>query len=409
MTSSVKNLQSLYIHIPFCVSKCHYCDFNSIGLGAASVPEKTYCEALSRELGFWREILHHELKGSMGTIFFGGGTPSLFSAEGIEDILTQARKVLPFSPAAEITLEMNPKTAHREKMLGFLKAGVNRLSIGVQTLKPSILKQLSRAHDAADALHALEWAYEVNFPRINIDLMYGLPEQTREDLKATFAELRVFPLKHLSAYELIVEEGTPFYDRYFQGRLPLPELPDVLAMRDAIQEFASNKGMEAYEVSNYASPGHESRHNGAYWNYDSFVGLGAGAVSFLRDSEIHPEFSRRLAPSPGEEIYAWRITNPRALADYQGRESFAEGADFEAIDFKTAMGEFMMMGLRRREGISFEAFEGKFSRPFPDCYREIIARAARRGWMVVDARGGHFTEAGLLLSNEVLQEFLPAD
>ncbi|MCC6271836.1 MAG: radical SAM family heme chaperone HemW [Deltaproteobacteria bacterium] len=397
---------ALYIHIPFCVSKCHYCDFNSIGLGRSAAPEGEYVAALGREIGRWAEALAPEVRGGFDTVFFGGGTPSLFAPESIGKLLREARRLGPLEPGAEVTLELNPKTAAPEKMCGFREAGCNRLSVGVQTLDEGLLADLARAHDATDALQALEWAFAAGFERVSGDLMYGLPRQTLGQLEDTLRRLEGFPLRHLSAYELIVEEGTPFYDRYLKGRLPLPETEEVLAMRERIAAFGCAKGMGAYEVSNYACAGHESRHNLHYWDYDSFVGLGAGAVSFLRLSELNGATLSRLGVEPSPGLYGLRLANPRGLSEYDAGAGLWTGVEVEPIARAAAFGEFMMMGLRKRRGIRFADFEQKFAAPFPAAFREALARAREWGWVALEAGGARFTEAGMLFSNEVLREFL---
>ncbi|HKX12205.1 MAG TPA: radical SAM family heme chaperone HemW, partial [bacterium] len=359
------SMLSLYIHIPFCVSKCHYCDFNSAGIGRSSVPEAEYLAALRREMVRWAGLLGPGASDRFDTVFFGGGTPSLFSPEGIDAILSDSERLRPRGSGAEVSLELNPKTADLAKMRGFREAGVGRLSIGVQTLDPSLLAELGRAHSPDEALQALSWGLEAGFEKLSIDLMYGLPKQEMSQLETTLARLEAYPLRHLSAYELIVEEETPFYDRHLQNRLPLPPEPEVEAMRRRLEQFAFAKGMKAYEISNYASEGAEARHNLHYWNYDSFVGAGAGAVSFLKVSELVPEFPAILGVEAGADAFAIRLTNPRGLADYQGSSQSWERVEVESISRSLAQAEFMMMGLRKRQGVAYADFEACFGEPFP--------------------------------------------
>ncbi len=398
---------SLYSHIPFCVSKCHYCDFNSLGMGRAPLPEAEYLAALLGELGRWAGALAPGLREGIATVFFGGGTPSLFHPESIHAVLRALPQLAELVPGTETTLELNPKTAQPDKMRGFREAGCNRLSIGVQTLDAGLLGDLARAHDAEDALQALEWAFAAGFERISADLMYGLPRQTLAQVASTLEGLARFPLRHLSAYELIVEEGTPFYDRYLQGRLPLPQTEEVLAMRGLIEGYLRGRGLHPYEISNYAGPGQESRHNLHYWDYDSFVGIGAGAVSFLRAEELEGETLRRLGISPQQGLYGLRLTNPRGLSAYQASVGDWRGVEVEAVSRDAAMAEFMMMGLRKSRGIRFQDFEAKFSAAFPPAFRRVLERGGERGLVESDGAGCRFTPEGLLLSNEILQEFLP--
>ena len=396
---------SLYIHIPFCVSKCHYCDFNSAGIGRSAAPEAEYLAALRRELGRWADFLGDGADDCFDTVFFGGGTPSLFSAEGIGSILTQSTELRPRRRGAEVTLELNPKTADLPKMRGFREAGCNRLSIGVQTLDPGLLAELGRAHDPDEALQALDWGLESGFEKVSIDLMYGLPKQEMRQMEETLERLAKYPLRHLSAYELIVEEDTPFYDRYRRDRLPLPSEPEVESMRQRLERFALAKGMKAYEISNYAVAGAESRHNLHYWNYDSFVGLGSGAVSFLKVSELAPDFRRNLKVEIGADTFALRLTNPRSLAEYQSSAASWEKVEVEPVTKSQAQSEFMMMGLRKRQGIAYVDFESHFEESFPKDFAALVERARERGWVEATPEACRFTETGMALSNEFLQEF----
>jgi putative oxygen-independent coproporphyrinogen III oxidase len=406
MTISVKNLISAYIHIPFCVSKCHYCDFNSLGMGKNSPPETSYVESLGRECERWSWFLNEEARVGMGTVFFGGGTPSLFAPSSIEAILQHVSALAPLEREAELTLELNPKTAQAEKMKGFRQVGINRLSIGIQTLEDGILSRLGRTHSASDALQAIDWAFATGFPKINVDLMYALPGQGLPQVEQTLKQLRTFPLHHLSAYELIIEEETPFYEQYLQGKLSLPETEDILSMRQEIENFAREKQMQAYEISNYAGVGHQSKHNCHYWEYEDYVGLGAGAVSFLRRERISAEAWAALGFSEDSSIYGLRLTNPRPLKSYEAHVATLEQVEVEPISMRMAMGEFMMMGLRKREGIRFADFEEKFAQSLPEDFYHVNQRAVGQGLVEVDELGCRLSEKGILLSNEVMQEFI---
>lgn len=397
---------SSYIHIPFCVSKCHYCDFNSVGLGKNKAPEAAYLQDLQRDLQAWCRILSSFARSSLATVFFGGGTPSLFSAEGIASILQALEEVAPLAPGAETTLELNPKTADQNKMRGFRQAGIRRLSMGIQTLEEELLKPLARAHSAAEALQALEWAFETGFPQINIDLMYALPGQTMSQLRDTLQKLEKFPLRHLSAYELIWEEGTPFYDLSLQGKLSPASEDLALQMRGELEVFALQRGMQPYEISNFAFEGDQSRHNLQYWDYGSFFGAGAGAVSFLKAEEISEEAKAVLGFSEDREIYGLRLTRPKGLEDYSRSVESLKGFEVEWISPETAMGEFWMMGLRKTCGIRFADFEKKFHRSLPEIFQKNMVRASKAAWMEVDEEGCRLTEAGMLVSNEILQGFI---
>jgi oxygen-independent coproporphyrinogen-3 oxidase len=312
----------------------------------------------------------------------------------------------PFSPSVEITLEVNPKTADLKKFREYLAAGVNRVSMGVQSLDDGILERLGRAHTAAEALQSLEGILETGFSRVNVDLMYGLPDQNPDNLHATLSRLGSYPLKHLSAYELIVEEETPFFEQQRLGQLRLPPTEEVLAMQRGIADFAKEHFLRPYEISNYAFRGHESRHNKNYWDYGSFLGLGAGAVSFLTREDLSPDFYSEFEKDAPREFYGFRFTHPRDLARYGHETRGGEGAAVEKISEETAMGEFMMMGLRKTEGIRYMDFEKKFFVPLPKKFSSAIEKMSERGWMLSDPQGCCLTAGGALLSNEVLQEFL---
>ncbi len=399
-------MQAVYVHTPFCVSKCFYCDFNSIGIGKAAPPEENYVEALGKEVTRWEKSLMSP-KNQIDTLFFGGGTPSLLSPNSFLKIFNQLQSIFSFDSHSEKTIELNPKTADLEKMIGFTEVGFNRLSIGVQTLNDDLLHRLGRAHSSEEALQAIEWGIQSGFSKLSIDLMYGLPEQTIQDIQNSLERLSVFPLKHLSAYELILEEETEFFKWHARGKLPLPEEEKVFAMQESIAQFAETKGMRQYEVSNYSQLGEESQHNLHYWNYDSFVGLGAGAVSFLKGSELQKEFLSNVPHSKlnPETIYGYRLTNPKPLDSYQKNSHLWEGVEIEPISYAVAAGEYMMMGLRKGEGIKYHELESKLGMPFPDRYREVIQQASQKGWMEADASGCQLTKQGILFSNEILEQF----
>lgn len=396
---------SLYIHIPFCVSKCHYCDFYSLGMGKREIPEAAYVDAVCREVHRWSGVWREPGQSEINTVFFGGGTPSLLAPPSVARILSETVRLGRPIAGAEVTLEINPKTASPKKLKGFIQAGVNRASMGVQSLDDGILKELGRAHTGAEALRSLEWLYGAGFSQVSIDLMYGLPKQDLKSLQGTLEELEVFPLRHLSAYELIVEEHTPFYDRHRCGALPLPQTEAVLAMRERIESFIAEKSMSRYEISNYAVPGAESRHNRRYWSYESYVGLGAGAVSFLRKQDLAPGWAKQCGWEDAENTYGWRLTNRKDLNGYMADADRWAGTAVEPIPLETAMVEFIMMGLRKSEGILYADFEKKFGRVFPEKFTAVALTSSRRGLLELDPQGCRLSEEGVMLSNEVLQEF----
>lgn len=395
---------SAYVHIPFCLQKCHYCDFYSLGWGEKRLPETDYVQALSQEMTRWTQCVKRAGAGPWESIFFGGGTPSLFSAEAIGQILGELGEYLPWDATTEITLEMNPKTADPNKLRAYRSLGVNRISLGIQSLEDALLERLGRAHNREDALRTLLWIEDASFPRYSVDLMYGLPYQGLGHVEDTLDALQNYPLKHLSAYELILEEHTPFYHRYRYDQSPLPPTGKVLEMRKTIANFVQRRGMKRYEISNWAAPGFESLHNLRYWDYKSFIGLGASAVSFLRWEELTEEIQREY--SGESQPYGVRITNPKDLKTYLKDSSQWEGVSLEWVDHATAHLEWVMMGLRKAGGISKEAFHAQFGVDFPQRSCEAVQEGIRKGWFDTEDSLIYFSPEGVLWSNEAIQLFM---
>lgn len=395
---------SLYLHIPFCLSKCHYCDFYSLAWGQSPLPQKKYADALVREWSRRREMLSPAVFEEMPTVFFGGGTPSLMEPATLAGLLTDFGVRC---ASTEITLEMNPKTAGPEKLNGFKRAGINRVSVGVQSLDDTVLERLGRAHNAGEALDSLEWALGAGFKGVNLDIMYGLPYQDISSLASTLKILAGYPLTHLSAYELILEEGTPFFKSYRYERRPLPDTEEILEMRAALETFAREKGLESYEISNWAKPGLHCLHNRRYWDYESFLGLGAGAVSFLRWEELGPSLQDLWSGRSCQPPYGLRWTNPRHLEIYQSNPAEPPVASLEWIDRETAMAEFMMMGLRKKQGICYRGFEEKFGAALPGFFHPIFEKAIQKGWMESHPQGVRLTLTGWQFSSTLMQEFFP--
>ncbi len=394
---------SLYCHTPYCLSKCPYCDFFSLGWGDRPLPEQEFSQALTEEMLRWSRWLRE--KPVLQTVFFGGGTPSLLSVPILNSILEATRRFFNWADDAEVTLEMNPKTADREKLAGFRGSGVNRISMGIQSLDNGLLKTLGRAHSREEALESLEWVLASGFRSCNVDLMYGLPDQSITQLATTLDALAPYPLPHLSAYELILEEQTPFFEQYRYESQPLPTGEVVLSMRRMVEEFAKSQGLQRYEISNFSLPQMQCRHNLAYWNYESFVGLGPSAVSFLRLDQLSEAFFEDFPMPPGEsEPYGVRLVFPKWT---QGNKaSPIESIQVEWIYPQTAALEFFMMGLRKANGIRLDDFTHKFSTPLPSPYQEAMERGRSLGWLESSAEGHRLTATGVVMSNEVIQLFM---
>ncbi len=330
---------SLYLHIPYCDSKCPYCDFNSHAV--RQWPEDRYVAALSREMAvaasdpMWRGA-------RVRTVFFGGGTPSLFAPKSIAALLENARRHWPFAPAAETTLEANPGTVDVAALAGFRAAGVNRLSFGVQSFQDKYLRVLGRIHDGETAIRAVRDARTAGFDDVNVDLMFAVPGQTVAEWLTDLQRAIDLGTTHISAYNLTIEEGTAFFALRRRGELrPLDEAVEV-EMYAATERTLAAAGFDRYEISNYAQSGRSCRHNLQYWRLQPYLGLGAGAHSFAAPD-------RRWSNELGPEKY---------MSDVEARGGAV--AWRETLSVEQATGEFVFLGLRCREGIA----QGEFLRRF---------------------------------------------
>ncbi|HYH40919.1 MAG TPA: radical SAM family heme chaperone HemW [Burkholderiales bacterium] len=374
---------SLYIHVPWCVRKCPYCDFNSHEK-KGELPEAAYVEALIADLD-------HALPLVWGrrvyTIFFGGGTPSLLSAQAIDTVLSAVRARVPLAVDAEITLEANPGTFEVEKFAGYRAAGVNRLSIGIQSFDARHLKALGRIHDEGEAHRAIEIA-RATFDNFNLDLMYALPGQTPDEAEADLAQALYYRPPHLSVYHLTIEPNT-----YFHSHPPVVPDDDVAAgMQETIEQRLAAAGYDHYETSAYAQPGRRSRHNLNYWTFGDYLGIGAGAHSKLS----FPERVVRQA----------RYRQPR---EYMER---AAGDNAIQVDNTVAARdipfEFMMNALRLSEGFPLTLFEERAGVPLVHALRGLD-EAERRGLIERDHKRVAPTELGRRFLNDLLEIFLPEE
>jgi putative oxygen-independent coproporphyrinogen III oxidase len=373
---------SLYIHIPWCVRKCPYCDFNSHEAREA-VPEQRYVDALIADLeaalpSIWGRKIY--------TVFFGGGTPSVFSAASIEQILAAVRARVPLSMDAEITLEANPGTFEAEKFRAFRAAGINRLSIGIQSFNSAHLKALGRIHDDTEARTAIDIA-RANFDNFNLDLMYGLPAQTPDQALADIEAALAFSPPHLSAYHLTLEPNTYFH------RYP-PALPDddaTAQMQEAIEQRLAAAGYRHYETSAFALPGRQARHNMNYWTFADYLGIGAGAHSKI-------SFPDRIARQV-------RYKQPQQfMASAAAGNAIQEQHDVAADDIGF---EFMMNALRLNGGFPLVLFEERAGMPLTAVLKQLEA-AEKRGLIERDHQRVTPTALGRRFLNDLLQIFLPA-
>ncbi len=370
-------VNSIYIHIPFCLRKCNYCDFVSYPQAEYTALRADYSQLLISELGLYADI---DLS-AVQTIYFGGGTPSLLEPAEIADILRHLPQ------AEEITLEANPETLNREKLAGFLAAGINRLSIGVQSLQPHLLTAMGRGHSAAQAVQAVETAAEIGFKNISIDLIYGLPRQTLAEWQDDLQQALALPLQHISLYCLSLEEDTPW--TRMAGRGELPMVDDDLAadmFELAVEKLAAN-GFAHYEISNFARSGFESRHNLSYWQRKNYLGLGVGAAGCLLNHRIYNE------------------KDPQAYA-----QKIAKGElpviDQENLTIEQVIAEAVFLGLRMMAGIDFAAFSAQYGVDPRQRFKREIANMAKQGLLLVDDFGMRLSARGVLLGNEVFRAFV---
>nr|WP_179539649.1 radical SAM family heme chaperone HemW [Pseudomonas flavescens] len=372
---------SLYIHIPWCVRKCPYCDFNSHAAGP-NLPEEAYVDAMLADLD---SDLQHAHGRPLTSIFFGGGTPSLFSAKALGRLLEGVERRIPFASDIEITLEANPGTFEQEKFAAYRRLGINRLSIGVQSFQAEKLKALGRIHDGDEAIRAADMARAAGFDNFNLDLMHGLPDQSLDD---ALGDLRIAIAQaptHLSWYQLTVEPNTVFWNQ----PPVLPEDDTLWDIQEAGQALLAEHGYGQYEVSAYAQPGRAARHNLNYWTFGDFLGIGAGAHG-------------KLSTPDGRISRTWKTRLPKDYLDPAKHYSAGERLlSADELPF-----EFLMNVLRLSDGCSAELFSQRTGLPL----QQLAAareQAERRGLLQEDPARLTATREGQLFLNDLLQYFLP--
>ncbi len=368
----------LYFHIPFCPYRCHYCDFLSFAKHEEEIP--AYVKALVSDLKFFSESCRdYEIR----TIFLGGGTPSLLSAQQIEAILSAVQTFFHTSCALEITVESNPGTITFEKLSSYLSLGVNRLSFGVQALQNHHLKRMGRIHTAEEAEQGFNLARKAGFQNINTDLIFGLPNQTLEEWENTLGQVLQWAPEHISMYGLQIEEGTPFSADYKQGILTLPGEEIEASMYEKGIEFLREQGYDQYEISNFAKPGFECRHNLIYWMNEEYLGIGLGAVSYLNKKRF------------------WMTRN---LLKYLKGEERAIGE--EVLPVEKEMGETMMLGLRLLQGVSNLSFFNRFGKKIQDVYKKQISKYSPSGLLEWKNENLCLSLSGMMIANEIIQDFI---
>lgn len=372
---------SLYVHLPWCIRKCPYCDFNSHEMRQNDLPEQRYLDALLADLDTALPLIWGR---SVVSIFFGGGTPSLFSPEAIERLISALRARLKLSPDCEITLEANPGTFETDRFRAFRAAGVTRLSVGVQSFNDAHLKTIGRVHDRAQALAALEEAAR-SFDTFNLDLMYALPGQTLAELRQDVDQALAFVPPHLSIYHLTIEPNT-----YFAKHPPqVPEDDEAYAMLDLLTERTGLAGLQRYEVSAYARPGHHCRHNLNYWQFGDYLGIGAGAHSKL--SFAHRVVRQVRTREP-------RLYMERALAG----QAMAQEEEVKRADLPF---EFMLNALRLRQGFALAEFSERTGLALT-AIQDGLEEAERKGWITRDLARVLPTERGFDFLSDLQALFL---
>lgn len=379
----MKKELELYLHIPFCVSKCKYCDFLSAPSGEEQ--RQIYVERLCRRIRYWSDVIHN-YGYEIVSIFVGGGTPSILTEAQITQVFEAVHESFPIREDAEITLEMNPGTDVKDKLPVYRELGINRLSMGLQSADNEELKCLGRIHTYEDFRQVYQWAREAGFTNINVDLMSAIPGQTLESYEDTLRKVADLEPEHISAYSLIIEEGTPFYERYGEGR-HAEELPDEDIERQMYVrtgEILEDYGYHRYEISNYAKDGYECRHNLGYWDRKEYLGLGAGASSLM--DHIRWKEPDHIGPSTGLVL--------------------EEREDFTRLRRKDEMEEFMFLGLRKINGVSEYNFYKSFRVSMDEIYKESIENLIKEGLLVREEDRIRLTDRGIDLSNYALSQFL---
>ena len=392
--ASEKRPLGLYIHIPFCVRKCLYCDF--LSHPASEEERENYVRILCRQIELRGPVCG---KYRVDSVFFGGGTPSLLTPDQIRRLFASLHKGFRFMDDCEMTMECNPGTLDEDKLRAMRDSGVNRLSLGLQSADDGELKTLGRIHCYRDFEKNYELARSLGFNNINVDLMSSLPGQTAESFRASLEKVISLKPEHLSVYSLIIEPGTAFYDRYREGE-GLPDEDTELLIDEITRELLKNAGYLRYEISNYARPGFACRHNLKYWRSQEYLGFGTGAVSLMKmDCGIIPKgtvFHR------AEDARLFRMKN---ACDQEGFEKF-HAEYIRGVALKDEREEFCLVGLRLTEGISLAEFERRFGESFTERYRAVIDKYRPCGLMEVSEERVRLTEQGLNVSNTILEDFL---
>ena len=400
-----KKKLEIYVHIPFCAKKCAYCDFLSFPGNMRM--RREYTDKLLEEIRIQSSFVREY---QVDTIFLGGGTPSVLDVTDITAIMGTLKEHYDIAPDAEITIEVNPGTVKMEGLVAYREAGINRVSMGLQSADDTELRYLGRIHTYDEFLKSFQRVRMAGFTNVNVDLISAIPGQTPESWRNTLKKTAMLKPEHISAYSLIVEEVTPFYDRYGghvemesyemspeerRHLMALPDLPDEDTEREMYymtRNCLAEQGYERYEISNYARPGFECRHNVGYWTGTGYLGLGLGASSYLEGCRFHNTSDFQSYVS--------------AHLDDEAEFCQALRQDMEQLSVKSKMEEFMFLGLRLTRGVSVEGFITRFGQSIRNVYGGVIDKLEREG--LLEHKNGyyHLTERGLDLSNYAMSLFL---
>ena len=372
----------LYIHIPFCVKKCAYCDF--LSWSGDKEQRVDYVRALEQEILSYKNFAEDY---QVTTLYFGGGTPSVLEGELLERIMEAIRRTFQIEEKAEVTLEMNPGTALKEKLELYKKLGINRLSMGIQSVKNENLKLLGRIHTYEDFLESYCMAREAGFDNLSGDLISSLPGQTLAEWKEELEILMETPLEHVSVYQLIIEEGTEFYKKYGECEELLPDEETSREIYLWTGKYLKSRGFEQYEISNHAREGKQSAHNLRYWERKDYLGLGLGGASMIRNM--------RMSNTRDWDKYMAYCRDPGKIRE-----------EVEVLEESGQMEEFMFLGLRKTRGISKKEFRRTFGKDIDLVYEKTLEKYLKNGMLQESGDRIFLSEEGILLSNQVFADFL---
>lgn len=372
----------LYIHIPFCVKKCAYCDF--LSWSGDKEQRVDYVRALEQEILSYKNFAEDY---QVTTLYFGGGTPSVLEGELLERIMEAIRRTFQIEEKAEVTLEMNPGTALKEKLELYKKLGINRLSMGIQSVKNENLKLLGRIHTYEDFLESYCMVREAGFDNLSGDLISSLPGQTLAEWKEELKILMETPLEHVSVYQLIIEEGTEFYKKYGECEELLPDEETSREIYLWTGKYLKSRGFEQYEISNYAREGKQSAHNLRYWERKDYLGLGLGGASMIRNM--------RMSNTRDWDKYMAYCRDPGKIRE-----------EVEVLEESGQMEEFMFLGLRKTRGISKKEFRRTFGKDIDLVYEKTLEKYLKNGMLQESGDRIFLSEEGILLSNQVFADFL---